>query len=83
PILPDVEYKVVGIDGEVLSYGEKGELWVRSPQIMSGYFKDKAKTNEVLTEDGWFNTGDLVKLTINNEISIVGRSKDTIEISLL
>lgn len=78
PILPDVEYKVVGIDGEVLSYGEKGELWVRSPQIMSGYFKDKAKTNEVLTEDGWFNTGDLVKLTINNEISIVGRSKDTI-----
>nr|WP_267510424.1 AMP-binding protein [Borreliella afzelii] len=78
PILPDVEYKVVGVDGKVLSYGEKGELWVRSPQIMSGYFKDKAKTSEVLTEDGWFNTGDLVRLTINNEISIVGRSKDTI-----
>ncbi|AAC66957.1 AMP-binding protein [Borreliella burgdorferi] len=78
PILPDVEYKVVGIDGRVLPYGEKGELWVRSPQIMSGYFKDKAKTSEVLTEDGWFNTGDLVRLTINNEISIVGRSKDTI-----
>lgn len=78
PILPDVEYKVVGVDEKVLSYGEKGELWVRSPQIMSGYFKDKAKTSEVLTEDGWFNTGDLVRLTINNEISIVGRSKDTI-----
>ncbi|WKC90962.1 AMP-binding protein [Borreliella carolinensis] len=78
PILPDVEYKVVGFDGNVLPYGEKGELWVRSPQIMNGYFKDKAKTNEVLTEDGWFNTGDLVRLTINNEISIVGRSKDTI-----
>ncbi|WKC88247.1 AMP-binding protein [Borreliella japonica] len=78
PILPDVEYKVVGVDGRVLPYGEKGELWVKSPQIMSGYFKDKAKTIEVLTEDGWFNTGDLVRLTINNEITIVGRSKDTI-----
>ncbi|AAX17916.1 AMP-binding protein [Borrelia turicatae] len=78
PLFPDIEYRVVGNDGNFLSPGEKGELWVRSPQVMSGYFKDDTTTREVLTRDGWFKTGDLVCATINNEISIVGRSKDTI-----
>ncbi|AHH08566.1 AMP-binding protein [Borrelia anserina] len=78
PLLPDIEYKVVDNYGNSLSPGEKGELWVRSPQVMSGYFKDEAMTREVLTRDGWFKTGDLVCVTINSEISIVGRIKDTI-----
>ncbi|QFP41768.1 long-chain fatty acid--CoA ligase [Borrelia miyamotoi] len=78
PLFPDIEYRIVDSDGNDLSYGKKGELWVRSPQIMSGYFKDEAKTDEVLTKDGWLKTGDLVYATINDEISIVGRSKDTI-----
>ncbi|AAX17097.1 AMP-binding protein [Borrelia hermsii] len=78
PLLPDVEYRVVDSDGNALPPGEKGELWVRSPQVMSGYFKDEATTREVLTRDGWFKTGDLVCATMNNEISIVGRTKDTI-----
>ncbi|AHH10776.1 AMP-binding protein [Borrelia coriaceae] len=78
PLLPDVEYRVVDHDGNLLPSGEKGELWVKSPQVMSGYFKDDTTTREVLTRDGWFKTGDLVCATINNEISIVGRSKDTI-----
>ncbi|AGT27541.1 AMP-dependent synthetase/ligase [Borrelia miyamotoi] len=78
PLFPDIEYRIVDSDGNDLSCGEKGELWVRSPQIMSGYFKDEAKTDEVLTKDGWLKTGDLVYATIKDEISIVGRSKDTI-----
>ncbi|BCR21189.1 AMP-dependent synthetase/ligase [Borrelia miyamotoi] len=78
PLFPDIEYRIVDSDGNDLSCGEKGELWVRSSQIMSGYFKDEAKTDEVLTKDGWLKTGDLVYATINDEISVVGRSKDTI-----
>ncbi|ACH94825.1 AMP-binding protein [Borrelia recurrentis] len=78
PLFPDIEYKVVDHNGNVLPPGEKGELWVKSPQVMSGYFKDETMTREVLTRDGWFKTGDLVCATINDEISIVGRSKDTI-----
>ncbi|UER67753.1 AMP-binding protein [Borrelia sp. BU AG58] len=76
--LPDVEYRVVDSDGNCLPPGEKGELWVRSPQVMSGYFKNELVTKDVLTWEGWFNTGDLVRVTINHEVSIVGRSKDTI-----
>ncbi|WP_024653447.1 AMP-binding protein [Borrelia persica] len=78
PLFPDIEYKVVDQNGNALPPGEKGELWIKSPQVMSGYFKDETTTREVLTRDGWFKTGDLVCATINNEISIVGRSKDTI-----
>ncbi|WKC58142.1 AMP-binding protein [Borrelia sp. P9F1] len=78
PFLPDIEYRVVDSEGSCLLPGEKGELWVRSPQVMSGYFKDELVTKDVLTRDGWFKTGDLVRVTVNHEISIVGRSKDTI-----
>ena len=78
PFLPDIEYRVVDGDGGFLLPGEKGELWVRSPQVMSGYFKNELVTKDVLTRDGWFKTGDLVRVTVNHEISIVGRSKDTI-----
>ncbi|AWG42957.1 long-chain fatty acid--CoA ligase [Candidatus Borreliella tachyglossi] len=78
PLLPDIEYRVVDSNGSDLLPGEKGELWIKSPQVMSGYFKDEEMTNEALTQDGWLKTGDLVRATINHEISIVGRSKDTI-----
>ncbi|UGQ17381.1 AMP-binding protein [Borrelia sp. RT1S] len=78
PFLPDIEYRVVDGDGGFLLPGEKGELWVRSPQVMSGYFKNELVTKDVLTRDGWLKTGDLVRVTVNHEISIVGRSKDTI-----
>ncbi|AYE36452.1 long-chain fatty acid--CoA ligase [Borrelia turcica IST7] len=78
PFLPDIEYRVVDSNGNSLLPGEKGELWVRSPQVMSGYFKNEIVTKDVLTKEGWFKTGDLVRVTIKHEISIVGRSKDTI-----
>ena len=78
PFLPDIEYRVIDSNGNSLLPGEKGELWVKSPQVMSGYFKNEIVTKDVLTKEGWFKTGDLVRVTIKHEISIVGRSKDTI-----
>ncbi len=78
PLLPDIEYKVLAEDGSLCEPGQKGELHVRSEQIMSGYYKNPEKTAEVLTEDGWLNTGDLVLFTYTGEFRIVGRSKETI-----
>jgi len=78
PLLPDIEYRVVAEDGSLCEPGQKGELHVRSEQIMRGYYKNPEKTAEVLTEDGWLNTGDLVLFTYTGEFRIVGRSKETI-----
>jgi long-chain acyl-CoA synthetase len=77
-LLPDVEYRVIAEDGSLCGPGRKGELHVRSEQIMTGYYKNPEKTAEVLTDDGWLNTGDLVLFTYTGEFRIVGRSKETI-----
>jgi len=80
PAVPATELRVIDMEGNDVTHmpGDKGTLYVRGPQVMKGYYRSVKKTAEVLDEDGWFNTGDLVKITIDGDISIVGRSKDTI-----
>ncbi|KAL0264025.1 UNVERIFIED_CONTAM: hypothetical protein PYX00_011216 [Menopon gallinae] len=78
PFLRDVKFKIVNEEGRSLKAGEKGELWIKSPQIMKGYYKRPDLTAQAITADGWFKTGDLVCRTIDNRITIVGRIKDTI-----
>jgi acyl-CoA synthetase (AMP-forming)/AMP-acid ligase II len=73
PLLPGVEARFVGADGQ----SEAGELFVRSPGVMRGYFRDPARTVEVLDEDGWFRTGDLARLE-DGALTIVGRAKELI-----
>ncbi len=77
PILPDVEYKVVNSKGKPVPVGSRGILWVKSPQVMLGYYKRDDETAKVM-EDGWLNTGDIVIATLDNEVKIVGRAKETI-----
>lgn len=77
-LLPDIEHKVIAEDGSEVGPGQKGELHVRSEQVMEGYYKKPEVTAEVLTKDGWLNTGDLVLFTYDGEFRIVGRSKETI-----
>ena len=77
PFLPDVRYKVIGENGEELGPGQKGTLWVKSEQIMEGYYKKPEETAQVL-RDGWLNTGDICTLTVNGECRILGRAKETI-----
>jgi long-chain acyl-CoA synthetase len=56
----------------------EGEIWAKGPTIMKGYYKEPEMTNEVLTPDGWFKTGDLGTLDSNNNVYIKGRLKNMI-----
>jgi len=76
--LPGVAVRIVGQGGEDMPTGAAGELWVRGPQVMKGYFREPAATRRVLTTDGWFNTEDLARVDDAGNVSIVGRSKDLI-----
>ena len=75
--LPQYEIEIRDSQGNVLSERHCGTLFVRGPSVMSGYFGDKETTEEVLSSDGWFNTGDLAYL-ISGNIVITGREKDLI-----
>src|SRR3990172_10711892 len=80
PPLADTEEKVVDLDDwrNVLSAGEVGELLVRGPQVMQGYWRDPELTSQVLT-DGWFHTGDLARMDERGYVFIVGRTKEMIK----
>jgi long-chain acyl-CoA synthetase len=77
PLFPDVEHRIVDREGVVLPPGKKGILYVRSEQVMDGYYKRQEATDAVLTE-GWLNTGDIAVFTRNGELKILGRAKETI-----
>ena len=77
PLLRDIQYKILDKEGREVGPGEKGVLWVKSDQVMQGYYKRPEATEAVL-QDGWLNTGDITMATVNNEIKIIGREKETI-----
>ncbi len=76
--LNGVEVKIVGEDGKELPPGEKGLVYIRGGIVMKGYYKRPDLTEAVIDKDGWFNSGDLGLKTIDGEVSIRGRIKDTI-----
>lgn len=87
PPIPQTETRITDVEtGEVIfpnpklpheGRGVRGEICVRGPQVMKGYYRDKESTEEVL-QDGWFRTGDLGMVTFNDCLKILGRCKDTI-----
>ena len=81
PLVPETEARVVDEEGNDLPQGEKGELWVRGPQVMLGYWEKPEANREVLTEDRWLKTGDYVQIDDEGYISIVDRKKDMILVS--
>ena len=76
---PDTEAKIVDLQlGEVeMSPGEKGELLVRGPQVMKGYWGDAEETARVL-KDGWLHTGDIATVDEEGYLYVVGRKRDRI-----
>lgn len=80
--LVGTEIKIVDLhDGHELGAFQKGLVMARGPQVMKGYYKDEKATKEVLSDDGWFNTGDLGWLTYENILVLFGRAKETIVLS--
>jgi long-chain acyl-CoA synthetase len=78
--LPSVECSVAALDDceRVLAAGETGELMVRGPTVMQGYWANEAATRQVLREDGWMHTGDVAYRDPAGYYFIVDRKKDMI-----
>ncbi|AOZ02045.1 long-chain fatty acid--CoA ligase [Cupriavidus sp. USMAHM13] len=77
-IVEGAELRVVGADGQPVPAGTPGELWVRGPGVMRGYYHAPELTADALRPDGWLNTGDIGRLGEDGALFIVGRTKDLI-----
>ena len=78
--LPDFEIEIRDDQDQTLLDRECGTIYVRSPSVMTGYFGDPEHTREVLSEDGWLNTGD-IGYRLGDSVVITGRKKDLIIIN--
>jgi fatty-acyl-CoA synthase len=76
-VLPGHCLEVRGDDGRVLADRDVGRIFVKGPSIMPGYFGEPEATHEVLSDDGWLDTGDLGYM-LDGEIVVTGRAKDLI-----
>ena len=76
-VLPGVEVQLVSSDQKPVADGQVGELWVRGPNVMKGYYHAPEETAAAINADGWFNTRDLARLE-NRYLFIVGRTKELI-----
>jgi len=77
----DTELKVAGPAGEPLPSGSTGELWARGTAVAAGYFGRPEATADVFTPDGWFKTGDIVRIDADGYVHIVDRLKDMINVA--
>jgi long-chain acyl-CoA synthetase len=90
PPIPDTEIRIVDPETEEILYPNKkfpdygrskrGEIWVRGPQVMKGYYRNPEQT-ALTIRDGWLRTGDLGMMTYNDSLKILGRCKATIVLS--
>jgi acyl-CoA synthetase (AMP-forming)/AMP-acid ligase II len=76
-ILAGLEARIVARDGSIVTNSDIGELHVRGPNVMRGYYRAPDLTAKVIDPDGWFNTGDLARFE-GDQMYIVGRTKEMI-----
>jgi long-chain acyl-CoA synthetase len=79
--VPSTEVSIQDEDGNILPQGESGELCVRGPQVMKGYWNCEDETAKVMTDDGWLKTGDVAKMDEAGFFIILDRLKDIILVS--
>lgn len=81
PPVPGTDVMTADEDGNDTGFNEKGELWIRGPQVMKGYWQNEKATAESITAEGWFKTGDFAQIDEEGYIRIVDRKKDLIIVS--
>jgi long-chain acyl-CoA synthetase len=79
--VPSTYVKMINDDGQDVALGESGELCVKGPQVMKGYWQRPEETEGVMTKDGWFKTGDIAVMDPDGFCRIVDRKKDMILVS--
>ena len=75
------DMKLVDDNGKEVPVGESGEIWIKGPQVMQGYYNKPEETAKVLTSDGWLKTGDIAVVSEDGFFKIVDRKKDMILVS--
>ncbi len=76
--IPGVEMRIVAPDGTDVPQGEVGEIRVRGPNVMLGYYRNAEATRAAVSPDGWLSTGDLARQEADGSVTIAGRSKELI-----
>ena len=79
--MPSTEISIRDDSGNEVAFGEPGEICIRGPQVMRGYWQRPEATAEVMTEDGYFKSGDIGVMLENGHVKIVDRKKDMILVS--
>ena len=79
--LPSTDVQLRDGNGGFAAIGEAGELWIKGPQVMKGYWQHPEETAKVLDADGWLETGDIVVMNEQGWLRIVDRKKDLIVVS--
>src|SRR5271155_730029 len=79
--VPSTEVSIRDDNGNALPVGEMGEVWVRGPQVMQGYWRRPDETKAVLTADGWLKTGDIGAFDAEGFLKLLDRKKDMINVS--
>jgi long-chain acyl-CoA synthetase len=79
--MPDTDIALLDDDGNEVGPGERGEIAVRGPQVMAGYWQRPDETAKVMTADGFFRTGDIGEVDERGYFKIVDRKKDMILVS--
>ena len=80
PVVPGVDAMLVDVTtGEEVADGERGELWVRGPNVMTGYLNNTEATAHTLDSDGWLHTGDVAVVDADGDFTIVDRVKELIK----
>ncbi|XP_059062849.1 uncharacterized protein LOC131855586 [Achroia grisella] len=80
-VLANCQAKIADMEThQALGPGEEGELWIRGPNVMNGYYKNDEATNSDFTDDGWYKTGDVAKYDENKYLYVTDRLKELIKV---
>lgn len=75
---PSTEVRIVDDEGKDVNIGAAGELWIKGPQVMKGYWRRPEETKDTLSPEGWLRTGDVAVMDSDGYFRIVDRKKDVI-----